>query len=423
MAAGQISCSDSFQSVNTRNNLTKREESAVNTAVENTDGFLDILSAVYKLKIFLMAQHKYHYLLTQVLIINCSDKENILRFIYELSAFVSFSNLVGMLHFAGFEDLANRIRNNIGDTCREIGYAELSGSMPFLQGFFYKQKSRLDDNLFHCRKRYLQLLFNKLTLGIRDLVDSDAQASVDKIATVTWLRVQQCEKGEDIKELINEMLNSVPCNVDKTLPRLVFKSKLAIAFELDDDSDTAEILLSEACAISELYSHPLMKAFLFHDTRYIHQLRFMRHQSEENRNKVQADCVQAIDFFSVFENDLCCIYMKRLFSLYLVHNILNVGQNFEIDVSNEISTEEMTRANGILSCLERCFQSGLPLEIRRKMIYLILRTRMHELVGDISIASTYFTQAYSLKDDGTFFGIEEDHLVNFKNRLLPIPAL
>jgi hypothetical protein len=262
----------------------------------------------------------------------------------------------------------------------------------------------------------LQTLFNELVLEIENPDNVDAQIAVGKLAIVTWLRVQLCEHADGKQVLVEEMQNKVPIWADKTLPDLVYRSKSAIACELNGDSDTAEKQLSEAHTLSEVFSDPLMKALLFHDARYVHQVRFMRCKNDANRNIVHEDCVQAIHFFSAFENNLCT-YMKRMLCLYLLHNLLKVGQNFETDESEKASSEELAQASDMFSCLERSFQSGLPLENRRKMIYFVLRARLHEIRGGADFAVSYLDQADSIKDDGTYFRVEEEHLTRFKSRL------
>ena len=424
MASGQ---SDSFTSLRTavyssassnmnisHGKLTKGEEKAIIYAAENTGGhFLDILSGLHKLKNIPEFQAVYPKLLQRV-----STSENILQFMFCLLYFVPFTRFIAILYEVGFDILAASITDVMnGVPCRKIGPAKLTGSS-VLQRFFYTQKSLLDDNGFKCRKTYLETLFYELTFELENSVDN-AEENVGKLSIITWLRVQQHERSEDINEIITDMLNKLPQSVDKTIANIVYLGKSAVAYELDGDSIASEKYLSEAVSISELYSDPLTKSLLFHDTRYIHQLRFMRLKNEETRVKVQSDCVNALHFFSSFQQNDFCIFMWRILGLYLVHNLLKIGQNFEIDISEVSTSGEMAQATDVLSSLERCFQSGLPLEQRRKMIYFILRARLHEqLDGGKQTAVSYLSKAYCLRDDGTFFQVEERHLEHFKRRLL-----
>jgi hypothetical protein len=394
--------------------ISRREESAIIDAVNNTDGFLDILSALHKLKNtgFFVSHGMYRHFVK----VDAEPKENLIRFIFALLEVKSFSSLTDILHFVGFERLAVKLRNNMnGETCFDIGFAELTNGT-YLQRFFYRQKSLLDDNVFYSRKVYLETLFNKIDFEIGNSEERVSQKAVGKLAIVTWLLVQQNEKSKNFKVIINKMTNKLPGWADKTIPDIIFRSKLAVAYELDCDSCAAETYLSEAVSLSDIYHDPLITFFVQHDKRYVYQLRLMRLKNEDNRRKVQTVCTEAINVFSIARRNFCA-YIRRIFCLYLIHNLLKVGQNFEVDESEVVSTEEITQSNDIFTCLERCFQTGVPLENRRKMIYFILRARMHEIRGGADFALSYLDQADSIKDDGTYFRVEEEHLTRFKSRL------
>jgi hypothetical protein len=132
MASGQYSYTIDLQMVrqsyinvsrNTLQFITKRVESAIIDAVENTEGFLDTISALHKLTNTLLSRETYPQLLQKLSAVTISTKEKMMCFIYGLLMFIPLSSLPYILYDVGFKNLAVRITNNVyGVTGREINW-------------------------------------------------------------------------------------------------------------------------------------------------------------------------------------------------------------------------------------------------------------------------------------------------------------
>ncbi|KAL4221980.1 hypothetical protein ACF0H5_018027 [Mactra antiquata] len=322
----------------------------------------------------------------------------------------SFQTLFALLDSKGFSTIGDAFCSvhsfDVVDTVTPARFPESRR----LQQFYYILKNFFDNNVINVENRFLKEMFYRKIESFEDTEGIELQLSVNKLALVAWLRIQQCKRDTlKIRKVLNIYLKNIPAGVDKTLVLAVYYSKMAIADALDGDAESA--MRNVHAANSEaLHIVDPLKVFLCHDRRYVYQL-LGKHENELNQGTKRALAILDVCDPETNCNDFVT-QVKRMFLLYSSQYHLGIGNDLKINENFVPMAEDMLAARGVLHCFEQTIQTGIEIEPRRLMIYDMCKAKFLAN-GDSILAEKHLVRALECAEKGAKFGREKQNVEGF----------
>ena len=378
---------------------------------------VDVLKAIAKLEDFEILERETCEMLRKRCQRYKSKKERLQVFVDEIPGSLEF--LFHILDLIGLAHIPNAISST---AIRPIHRAELTHSRHF-QLYFYQLKNNIDWKNFFDPSEVLEQKYNTVIRSFNDFSSDDdgRLKAAGRLAVLTWLRIQHCKRNTQlIRQVLNGMIENWPTEVDDTLAKIFYHSKMAIAAIMDGDVSSAEEHSRIAKHLSAPFHDPLTKALICHDSRYTNQRIFEYQRTERHRKAVFDETITGLCFLESDDNG-CEKFneqMKRMFLLYAAQYKLNIHNDLNSRESDRVSTDDIKHASNALECFKRTLIVNEPLDPRRGMVYMVCKARVLESKAQFPMANFLLSRATELAGEGAYYTNEAANIIDFTNRLL-----
>lgn len=276
-------------------------------------------------------------------------------------------------------------------------------------------KNSQDDGLFIDIDNEIKKNIDEINRRLSVQADySVRQQLLDRKIVLCVLRYQKCDTRRKKEDLLNQLCNNVPNDVDRRSLDVVLNGKRAITAAKDNRPDLVEEYIKMGWEVAERCLPCFAVYAMVHDILYSYRNLFNFSKSRRHLDKVVEWGHIAWNRVQ-YERDNIRISWSWLYLQYVFLSLLRINSVFGMEDTEPINRGDLAQAKAALDKFGQIL-AGIP--ARRKMIYSLARARYYQLTDDHETAITYAKEAVKISDDGSYFGIEEQNIRRYCNELV-----
>lgn len=283
--------------------------------------------------------------------------------------------------------------------------------------FFLQKKSILDNGGVENRLEMCQRDGNKLLLALNRPENARRQQILwDFYVLTRFLYIQQLRDGgfESRKEVIDEMMNNLPVEVDSGFAHLMYQVKMATSKVNAGDFDSAEQLFDDVLRNVQFCNNRFMKALVFHDGSYIYRNIYFH-----TGNEMYIERVDEMTRNAVLAQDEGLSpgsgFWSRLLLLQILKIYLDIDSSAKVNNERPLKPEHKMRAQEIVPQLCENFDS---MESRREMSLRLCQARLKEDDNELEDAIYYTAKAKSLTCYGAYYSTDRENIELYYTKLV-----
>jgi hypothetical protein len=341
-------------------------------------------------------------------------KREFFDFIILICKYVGFFAFCEALKQAGFDKLSKKIIDSRLEKqgqkfiSRRVWRRELPNDEK-LHAYYVKEKSKIDNNVYKNQARdifrkEIATLNGKIDINVENKVK--LQYLIDKRCILYFLLCQQYASEPEADEVLMEMRNVMPQDVDRTLFDTMFHSYMAFNRASSGQAERAEKHIQLASSASFFCARGFVCILVSLWSQYANTILYSQSRDKSlycraNSNFITIQqCLQ-----DVYEWDERHIW-KTISELDMLRATVGITPKLEMCAIENIDDNSISQAKTMAKHLKE------PKEIRRKMYYKVILARISEKSDPVA-AIKYITTALELATDGCYDDRERNKLLNY----------
>ncbi|XP_033727731.1 uncharacterized protein LOC117317054 [Pecten maximus] len=299
----------------------------------------------------------------------------------------SFPSFLGVLDRTGYTDLSlelsvhiRNIKGRLNDVVR-LQRGNCRGSNhKFAQELFVSLKINTHNNTFKNPQENLHELSQRFRVRFLSEVDSEKRMMLaDKYAASLCAEIDSHTmlyvRKFPTHNLFKELENLIPETSNTHVTEVAFKSRMAIACAIADDTERGDEFLTDARVASYHIGPCVQLDNMLYIQVFNYLCQFENNPTDELRDKIitfAGISLQALED----EDDITRIFWKRMFLLRMVYCLLGISNRCDLIPRCVIRQKYVTKARKLMAEIDKIWDG---IESRRRMFYHVARARLHEL--------------------------------------------
>ena len=349
------------------------------------------------------------------------DGEPFVRILTKATGYCSYSSLLRAMCECGYSDLANKMKDYVGESVNFAAFdagsdivSKRDGSHKSALAFYLSLKRNIDNSTFLNKQEFLKMKTQQLSGEISRLHPESTRRRgclLDKLIVVYCLSLENITDVQSRLECLDVIRKDESVR-ESQMYEAVLLSKEGATNALKGDFEKAEKLMDGARTILRHFKSSW--ATYYH---YMSEVFLKVAELDRYPNKDIKESLKFYGFSGIMsvrnEDEETQRFLKRIYLSFMLYGLLGVNL-FLGEVNIEITVEDRTLAKSLLSSFNRLSRG---METRRDMVYAFLMAKLLE-TEDIELALTYGRRAESLsKDGGVLRNGEADNISAFVLKL------